>query len=375
MATSGTKTINLALQGGGSHGAFTWGVLDRLLEVEDLVIEGISGTSAGAMNAAVLAQGYTKNGRTGAREALDRFWQRTAEFSLFSPIRRSVFDQMLGQWNIDRSVGTWWADLLQHLASPYQSNPFGFDPLKTVLSDLIIEKDIQSCESIKLFIAATNVETGRARVFLRHEITTDVLLASACLPFTFQAVEIEGVPYWDGGYMGNPVIWPLIYRCESPDVAVVQINPLERKGTPTTPIGIINRVNEISFNASLIAEMRAIAFVQRLIDEGGLETPEAKRLKRMNMHMIGCEEKLRELGAASKMNAELGFLLYLKDLGRTTADAWLQEHWDAIGQRSSLDIRKVFLGARVQPQVQLQSQAQAQTQAQPPTIEPLPSKG
>ncbi|WP_051955931.1 patatin-like phospholipase family protein [Beijerinckia mobilis] len=345
MTTKSAKSINLALQGGGSHGAFTWGVLDRLLEEESLVIEGISGTSAGAMNAAVLAQGYTRGGREGAKAALDCFWKRTSEYALFSPVKRTLLDQLQGSWNIDGSPGTWWADLLQHIASPYQSNPLNFDPLRIVLNDIINEDDIQSCQSIKLFIAATNVETGHARVFLRHEITTDVLLASACLPFTFKAIEIDGVPYWDGGYMGNPVIWPMIYYCDSPDIAIVQINPLVRKGTPTTPLSIINRVNEISFNASLIAEMRAISFVQRLIDKGGLESPEAKRLKRMNIHLIGCEEQLRDLGAASKMNAELDFLLFLKQLGRVTAEAWLVKNWDCIGKQSSIDIRKVYFGS------------------------------
>ena len=358
MASTVTKTINLALQGGGSHGAFTWGVLDRLLEEERLQIEGITGTSAGAMNAAALAQGLAQGGRTGARETLDRFWRRIAEVALFSPIKRSLLDQLLGRWNLDRSPRTWVADLLQHVVSPYLSNPLGLNPLKTVLADLIIENDIQRCDAIKLFIAATNVETGQDRVFQRHEITTDVLLASACLPFTFQAVEIDGAPYWDGGYMGNPVIWPLIYHCESPDVVVVQINPLKREGIPRTSIEIINRVNEIGFNGALIAEMRAIAFVQRLIEDGGFEgheVHEVNRLKRMHVHMISFEEKLRELGAASKMNAELPFLLYLKGLGRQAAETWLKAHWEAIGQRSSLDIRKVFLGsapvlASMQPQ-------------------------
>jgi NTE family protein len=284
----GVKTINLALQGGGSHGAFTWGVLDRLLDEQHLVIEGISGTSAGAMNAAALAQGWTRGGRHGAKSVLDQFWRRTAELSRFNPVRRSLTDRLLGRWNLDKSPAVGFVDWFQRLLSPYQSNPLGLNPLRTVLTELIDEPDIQSCASIKLFIAATNVETGRARVFLRHEVTLDVLLASACLPFTFQAIEIDGVPYWDGGYMGNPVIWPLIYNCDSRDIAVVQINPLERKGTPKTSVEIVNRVNEISFNASLMAEMRA--FVQRLIADGSLIGEESKRLKRMNIHMIADEE-------------------------------------------------------------------------------------
>ena len=232
----------------------------------------------------------------------------------------------------------------QHLLSPYQSNPLGLNPLHTVLSELIEEPAIQGCTSIKLFIAATNVETGRARVFWRHEVTLDVLLASACLPFTFQAIEIDGVPYWDGGYMGNPVIWPLIYNCDSRDIALIQINPLERKGTPKTSIEIVNRVNEISFNASLMAEMWAIAFVQRLIADGSLIGEDAKRLK-LNIHMIADEERMRALGATSKMNGELDFLLHLKSLGQNAADSWLKENWGHIGERSSIDVRSVFLTA------------------------------
>jgi NTE family protein len=341
----GVKTINLALQGGGSHGAFTWGVLDRLLDEQHLVIEGISGTSAGAMNAAALAQGWTRGGRSGSKAVLDQFWRRTAELSQFNPIRRTVVDRILGRWNLDKSPVVGAVEWLSHLLSPYQSNPLGLNPLRTVLTELIDEPDIQGCSGIKLFIAATNVETGRARVFWRHEVTLDVLLASACLPFTFQAVEIDGVPYWDGGYMGNPVIWPLIYNCDSRDIAVVQINPLERKGTPKTSIEIVNRVNEISFNASLMAEMRAIAFVQRLVADGSLIGEESKRLKHMNIHMIGDEDQLSALGATSKMNAELDFLLHLKSLGQTAADGWLRENWGHIGNRSSIDVRSVFLTA------------------------------
>jgi NTE family protein len=341
----GVKTINLALQGGGSHGAFTWGVLDRLLDEQHLVIEGISGTSAGAMNAAALAQGWKQGGRAGAKAVLDQFWHRTAELSNFNPIRRTPVDRLLGRWNLDRSPVAGMVEWFSHLLSPYQSNPLGLNPLRTVLTELINEPDIQGCSGIKLFIAATNVETGRARVFWRHEVTLDVLLASACLPFTFQAVEIDGVPYWDGGYMGNPVIWPLIYNCDSRDIAIVQINPLERKGTPETSVEIVNRVNEISFNASLMAEMRAIAFVQRLIAEGSLIGEESKRLKRMHIHMIGDEQRLSALGATSKMNAELDFLLHLKSLGQNAADGWLKENWGHIGNESSIDVRRIFLTA------------------------------
>jgi NTE family protein len=338
-----SKTINLALQGGGSHGAFTWGVLDRLLEDERLAIEGISGTSAGAMNAAVLAQGYFRGGRDGAREALDTFWRRVSTLSLFTPMRRSLLDVFTGNWNLDRSPVTAVLDAFQSVLSPYQTNPLNVNPLRDLLADLVIEKDIQSSEHIKIFVAATNVQTGKPRVFHRHELTVDAVMASASLPFAFQATEIDGIPYWDGGYMGNPVIWPLIYYCACPDVALVQINPLIRLETPKTPVEIVNRVNEIGFNSSLIAEIRAIAFVQKLLTDGLVKPGVEKDLKLMHMHLIEAEDVMRVLGAASKMNAELEFLLFLRDLGRKTADAWLAAHWDSIGVRTSFDLRAKFL--------------------------------
>ncbi len=337
------KTINLALQGGGSHGAFTWGVLDRLLEDERIVVEGVSGTSAGAMNAAVIAQGLVRGGREGARQALSHFWHRIADLTVFSPVRRTPLEIVSGQWNIDRSPLTAVLDVVQTMFSPYQTNPLGLNPLRELLAEMVNEKDIQQNDHFKIFVCATNVQTGRPRVFHRHELTVDAIMASATLPFAFQAAEIDGVPYWDGGYMGNPVIWPLIYFCKSTDVVLVQINPLIRLETPKTPVEIINRVNEIGFNSSLIAEMRAIAFVQRLLEDGLLKPGVEKDLKLMHMHLIEAEGVMRELGAASKMNAELDFLLYLRDLGRATANAWLAKTWDDLGARTSFDIRERFL--------------------------------
>jgi NTE family protein len=339
------KTLNLALQGGGSHGAFTWGILDRLLEEERLDIEGISGTSAGALNAAMFAQGSAKGGRDGAKAELDRLWHKVGELARFSPVHRTAFDHVLGTWNIDGSPGSLWVDLMERVFSPYQLNPMNLNPLRDLLADHLDVAAIQACDPLKIFICATNVETGHARVFMRHDVTIDALLASACLPFVFQAVEIDGVPYWDGGYMGNPVIYPLIYYCDSRDVAVVQINPLVRKGTPRTSTEIINRVSEISFNSSLIAEMRAIAFVQRLIEGNHLKGKSLTRLKHMHVHMIGNEETMRALGVTSKSNADIDFLLYLKELGRQTAQDWLRANWGHIGNRSSLDIRATFLDA------------------------------
>lgn len=343
MLKTTKKTLNLALQGGGSHGAFTWGVLDRLLEDEDLVIEGISGTSAGALNGAVLLQGCAQNGAQGARENLAKFWEEVGKLAVFELPQRTLLDQMFGNWNIDFSPGAMITDAMQRMFSPYQTNPFNFNPLRDLVERMIDVQAIRDCDTMKLFISATNVETGRIQVFTREDISIDALMASACLPFTFQAVKIKDVPYWDGGYVGNPAIFPLIYNCQSPDVAVVQINPLIRPGTPDTPPDIINRLNEITFNASLISEMRAIAFVQRLIEEDHLKNSEATRLKRMNIHVISDDEEMCKLGAASKLNASMDFLLHLKEVGRRAADAWLKQNRSAIGQRSSVDIRKMFL--------------------------------
>lgn len=339
-----TKTINLALQGGGSHGAFTWGVLDRLLEEDNLIIEGISGTSAGAMNGAALLQGFNSvHGARHARDTLDKFWYGIGNIAGFELPQSSLLSEMLGNWNMDNSPISAMADAWQRMFSPYQTNPFNVNPLRDLAQKLFDIEAIRSCERIKFFVSATDVETGRVRVFNRQELTLDVLMASACLPFTFHAVEIEGKPYWDGGYVGNPSIFPLIYNCASPDVVIVQINPLERQGVPDTSAEIINRLNEITFNASLISEMRAISFVQRLIEEDHLRNPEIARLKKMHMHMIGAEDELRPLGASSKMNVGMDFLLRLKDIGRRAADGWLKQNWAKIGEGSSLDIRKLFL--------------------------------
>jgi NTE family protein len=338
-----TKRINLALQGGGAHGAFTWGVLDRLLEDERIALEGVSGTSAGAMNAAVLAQGYHRDGPAGARRALDAFWKRISEFSAFSPVQSSAFDKWFGNWNLNNSPGAMWWEALGRMFSPYDFNPFNYDPLREVLNESLDVLELQACEPIKLFIGATNVRTGKIRVFTKKELTIDALLASACLPQAFQAIMIDGEPYWDGGYMGNPAIFPLIYQCQSHDVVIVQINPLIREGTPRSAMEIADRMNEITFNGALRGEMRAIAFVQKLIDDDHVHGKGIDRLKRMHVHMIGDEEHMRTLGSASKFNAGYDFLLALKAFGRDRTSLWLEENFGAIGRRSSVDIKEMFL--------------------------------
>jgi NTE family protein len=339
--TAKTKVINLALQGGGAHGAYTWGVLDRLLEEENLVIEGISGTSAGAMNAAMLINGYMKNGRDGARDELAHFWKRISETAAYSPLHKNVLERMLTGWNMDHSPAYHMFDMLSRIFSPYEFNPLNINPMKYILEDMIDHDAMQSCSVIKLFIAATHVASGQARIFKCDEITTDVLLASACIPFMFQAVQIEGDHYWDGGYMGNPAIWPLIYNCNSKDIVLVQINPIHDDRLPKTAGEIINRLNEISFNSSLIAEMRAIHFVTRLIEDGNLDE---KKYKKLNMHLIYSASEMHHLNASSKMNADWDFFQHLKEIGRRDAENWLKAHWNDIGNKSSLDIRDKFFG-------------------------------
>jgi len=334
------KKINLALQGGGAHGAYTWGVLDRLLEEKDVVIEGISGTSAGAMNAAMLINGYVQNGREGAKECLETFWRRISEAAAFSPLHKTAAERLLTGWNMDLNPAYHWFDLMSRMFSPYELNPLNINPLRIILDEMLDHEAVQACSLIKLFITATHVASGQARVFQCHEITPDVLLASACVPFMFQAVEIDGQHYWDGGYMGNPAIWPLIYHCETEDVALVQINPIHDHQLPLSANEIINRLNEISFNASLISEMRAIDFVSKLLREGSLDP---KRYKDMRIHVIYAAERIKNLNASSKMNADWDFFLYLKDIGRQTADHWLKTHWDDVGVKSTIDIRKKFL--------------------------------
>jgi NTE family protein len=339
------KSINLALQGGGAHGAFTWGVLDRLLEDGRVRIEGISGTSAGAMNAVIVADGLMTGGEDGARAELERFWKAVSEAGRLSPIQRGPIDVFMGNWSLDNSPSYVFFDLLHRVASPYDVNPFNFNPLQKILDDVVDFERVRSCDEVKVFVSATNVETGRVEVFDRHELTCDMVMASACLPFMFQAVEIKGVPYWDGGYMGNPVIFPFYRTCQSDDIVIVQINPVERKGTPRSAREILNRVNEITFNASLLKELRAIDFVQRLLDGGKLESDHYRRL---HLHIIEAQDRIQPLGASSKLNAEWHFLHHLFEVGRETADQWIEASYPHLGERSTVDIRAMFQGSAAQ---------------------------
>ncbi len=332
------RTLNLALQGGGAHGAFTWGVLDRLFEDGRFAVEGISGTSAGAMNAAVVAYGLAKGGAQGARDALADFWDRIAAAACLSPLQPSLLDRWLSVGNMDFSPAWMAFDNLSRLVSPYEFNRFNVNPLRRVLTDVVdFEWLAAQCaqERVKLFLSATTVRNGKIKVFSGAEISAQAVMASACLPFMFQAVAIDGEDYWDGGYMGNPPIYPLIYHTRSRDVLLVQINPVNIDATPRTAPEIFDRINEISFNSSLMRELRAIAFVTKLIDDGHLD-PE--RYKRMNLHLVEAEAALAEFNVSSKLNADRAFLRWLFRLGRERAGLWLDAHADKVGCESSLQI-------------------------------------
>jgi NTE family protein len=340
------KRLNLALQGGGSHGAYTWGVLDRLLEEEDIVLTGVSGTSAGAMNAVLLASGFSAGRHAGAKAALAAFWRDVSEAgSMVSPLRSTVFEQMRDGWNLDGSLSYEMFDMMTRMYSPYQFNPFNVNPLRDIITGHVNWAAVNDKAAIPLFITATAVRTGHPRVFTCGELSADVLLASACIPIYFQTIEIDGEPYWDGGYMGNPSIWPLIYNTSSRDVLLVQINPLVRKEVPKKASDIVNRLNEITFNSSLIAEMRAINFAAKLIDDNHLDDTKYKRIL---MHMIEAPDAACDLNASSKMNTDMTFLNSLKENGRAKADRWIRQNKQSIGERSSINIEETFL-ANPQP--------------------------
>ena len=339
-----TKTINLALQGGGAHGAFTWGALDRLLEEEDLEYEAITATSAGAMNAAMMVTGLARGGRQGAKDLLAEFWKRITEsaigpqspFTMFAmppdPAKMAGFFEyspayMMGDW-------------LTRTFSPYQLNPLNINPLRDLLEEMIDFNEVCGEPGPKMFVNATSVRHGRPKVFSGDEITVDSILASACLPYLFQAVEIDGEPYWDGGYVGNPAIYPLIYEAKCRDVLIVHINPIERAEAPRTAGEIANRINEISFNASLIREMRAINFVQHLIDEGVIDKD---RWKRMRVHSVRDDATMSAFSVATKISPDWGVITELFEAGRKTSDVWLKEHKNKIGKTDSVDIEVDFL--------------------------------
>jgi NTE family protein len=337
---NGSKSINLALQGGGAHGAFAWGALDAILDDGRVDIEAVSATSAGAMNAVVLADALTDGNREHARERLSAFWRAIADAGrTYNPV------QPLRDWTgralpIEQSPLYWMFDTMTRVFSPYQLNPFNFNPLRQVLEKHVDFDKLRATNGINVHLCATNVETGKVRIFNRAELTPDTVLASACLPLLFQTIEIEGSHYWDGGYIGNPAIFPLIYGSKSCDVVIIHINPIVRPGVPKTANEIINRINELSFNSSLMREMRAIAFVTRLVKQ---QKVKASEMKQMLVHSIRDDEAMTAHSVASKMSPDWDFLCQLKDSGSTVTQRWLRTNFADIGQRSTVDLEAEFL--------------------------------
>lgn len=337
------KSINLALQGGGAHGAFTWGVLDKLLEDGRLDIDGVCACSAGTMNAVALAYGMHIGGKEQARETLHNFWQGIHQAGrLFNPVQRMPWEKM-GGWNMDQSISFFMMDSFTRMLSPYQFNPLDINPLKDVLEAHIDFDALRCCSTLQLFISATHVASGKVRVFENHQMSVEAALASACLPHLFKAVEVEGEHYWDGGYMGNPSLFPLFYKTDSRDIILVHINPIEREELPTTAPAIMNRLNEITFNNSLLKDMRAIAMVKKLLEHDMLNDKYREQYKDILLHSVRADDVMCELGVSSKLDTDWSFLLHLRDTGREVMGKWLDAHYDAVGERDTVDLHDEFL--------------------------------
>jgi NTE family protein len=327
------RPIAVALQGGGAHGAFTWGVLDRLLEESDFEIVGISGTSAGAMNAGILADGLRRGGPSAARIALARYWEDVGRLPGYASVAPPPKLEAEREWHLDHNLFFLWADMLTRVWSPYQTNLFNYNPLRALLERIDFDGLRCDADAARVFVCATNVRSGLRRVFDNSELSVDVLLASACLPLINQAVEIGGQHYWDGGYTGNPALAPLYLKTTADDVIIIGINPLLRAEVPRTAREIISRIDEISFNSSFFMELGAIAFVDELIKAGAPKNV----VKLLFVHQI-CNERLGSLGASSKMNNDPDFLKHLHTIGRQSAEHWLGEHRDAVGKESTVDL-------------------------------------
>lgn len=330
------KPVALALQGGGSHGAFTWGVLDALLESGKFDITAISGTSAGSMNAVIAAYGLEHGGAPKARAMLQSYWERIAQCGVFSPLQPTLFDRMTGNSYLEYSPIFMGLDFMTRFLSPYQFNPLGLNPLRNLLEEMIDFEKLRHCQAIELYISATNVRTSGLKVFPTKEVTVDAVLASACLPFMFKAVEIDGEHYWDGGYMGNPTLYPLIHATEAQDIIIVQINPINRPDVPKTATSILDRINEISFNSSLIHELRGLLHINKLIKANHL-TNGTFGLRHLHLHMIADETLMGTLSYASKLNTDFEFLTQLRDAGRKAAQAWIEKHYAMVGHDCTVD--------------------------------------
>jgi NTE family protein len=335
---SAGKRINLALQGGGALGAFTWGVLDHLLEDGRLTVEGISGASAGAVNAIMLADGLARGGPDEARKRLADFWKAASLAGNLPDLQRRAVDRLFSFWPIeDTPVGLWMQALTRYL-SPYDFNPLNINPLKDLVGRFVDFDAVRACADLKLFVSATNVRTGELHVFRREEMTADMIVASACLPHLFRAVEIDGEAYWDGGYVGNPALYPLVGNTQTENLLLVQINPLERKHVPKTQNEILARINEITFNSSLMSELRGITFVGKLIDEGKLPRGIGEgKYRRINIHRIALTGAAQALDTASRLTTDYDFFEMLRTNGRRAARRFLDAHYDDIGVRSTVD--------------------------------------
>lgn len=334
------KTIDLALQGGGAHGAFTWGVLDRLLQDERIEIEGISGASAGAVNAVVLAHGLRTGGRRAARQALLRFWSRVSNASGHAPVFADAVAALLGAWTPEAHPLQWYLDWMSRTLSPHQFNPLNLNPLRDILAQEVDFAALRLSSRPRLFVSATNVRTGQLKEFRQHELSADAVMASACLPLVFQTVEIDGQAYWDGGYLGNPSLLPLVAESPAHDLVLVQINPSHRQTLPRRVPDILDRINEITFNSSLVKELRSLALLQRLLaQEGapgpGLRAPLFSQVAALRMHRIEAEAELAVLGARSKNNTAWSFLTRLHGIGYAAADAWLARNFTHLGRRAT----------------------------------------
>jgi NTE family protein len=334
------KKINLALQGGGAHGAFTWGVMDYLLEDGRLTIDGLSGTSAGALNAVICVDGLARGGPEGAQKRLAEFWRAVSIDGKLPAIQRKIVERVLNFMPLDGSPVQTWLNAMSRYFSPYDLNPLNINPLKEVIERFVDFDAVRSATGVQLYVSATNVVTGRLRIFPREKITSDVVMASAALPLVFQAVTIDGTPYWDGGYMGNPAIFPFFRDGTTEDVLIVQINPLERREVPTSVRDIMNRINEITFNSSLLAEYRAIEFVAREIDQGFLPHGYGySEYRRINAHRIVLGDGHKAYSADSKLSTDYDFFRMLHNSGRHAARHFLETHFDDIGVRSTFDLR------------------------------------
>jgi NTE family protein len=334
----GAKRINLALQGGGAHGAFTWGVLDHLLEDGRLTVEGISGTSAGAVNAVMLADGLLRGGPDEARKRLSDFWRAASLGGDLPAVQRAVTDRLFSMMPGEGSPTFNWLSAWSHYLSPYDLNPLNINPLKDLI-ERFVDFDGLRADPRQIYIAATNVQTGRLHIFPHDKISAEAVMASACLPAVFRAVEIDGVPYWDGGYVGNPVLYPFFRSTETEDVLIIQINPLERKKVPHTTRDIMGRVNEVTFNSALMAELRAIEFVNRLIDQGRIPHGTGpNEYRRINVHRIVLEGLGERLSSSTKLRNDFQSLELLRKLGQRAARRFLDTHYDDIGVHSSVDL-------------------------------------